>query len=203
MVFTGFFGLWIVYFGVYVFYMRNVLAEGKAAVEGRRTGTYVYRMYGIALMNLLVALTVVIFPIISFFMGIHAYWIALGILYTLLVHFFYMKLMIWGEVLIKDIKNEGNKGRTLQGSNNLRVLGILIIVATLGYFILIVFNAFDILPLQYLFLPPIMPLYYHMIFEFIVLLGVFLLSSLFLLTVQKRIVKIKQEAERENIYKTR
>lgn len=188
MIFIGFFAVWVLYYGVFTLYMNNIIKEGKETVGKRDFGSYMMRLYGIGLTNVFIALSIVIMPLIAMIAGVHVYWIGVGILYTLVIHFFYTRMMIWGEVLIVQVKeNERVKGVRIRENRNYQIAYRLVVVLTFLYFLLIAFNAFDILPIQAMFLPPIMPLYYHILLEFITLLGVFLLSALTLLVIKKRL----------------
>ena len=191
MVYIGFFFVWVLYFVVFTIYMGNLVKEGRLKGTTRRNSTFVFRMYGVALTNVFIAVTVVIMPIVAMVAGVHPYWIAMGVIYTLTIHYFYMKMLMWGEIMVKRVKvPDGSKMHELKENRNLRTLFNLMVVVTSIYLLIIVFNAFGVLPIQSVVFPPIMPLYYHMILDFLTLLGLFLLSAVMVYVVKKRLESI-------------
>lgn len=195
MLYMGFYAVWVLYFVVFVLFLNNILKEGTSTGKKRNFGTYITRMYGIALTNVFVALSVVIMPIVGMIAGMGVYWIAMGVLYTLFIHFFYLRMMLWGEILLyrteEGKQEQGEEVKEVKGSKNLRIVYIVMVVIVFLYFLVVPFNAFDILPLQSTFFPPIMPLYYHILLDFVILLVLFLLSAITLYVVKKRLESTK------------
>lgn len=186
MIYIGYFGLWVLYNIAFLVYMSNLVKGNTTSQGSKNFGSYVVRIYIVALTNLFIAITLVILPIIAMVAGIHVYWIVVGILYTLVLHLYYTKMFTWGEFVSREESKE-NVLEVKKGSDNLRILHIIVMGILAVYYILIAFNAFEILPLQKVFLPPIMPLYYHMLLEFVTILGVMLLNTVILYVVRYRI----------------
>lgn len=186
--------VWVLYFGVFVLYTRSIVTDGKEVGKGRDFSAYTMRMYAIALTNVFIAISLVIMPLVAMIVGIHVYWIMLGLLYTMVVHFYYLRMMMWGEMMLKQHKEiERSPVIKMQESHNYKVLYRIIVVVTVVYLLLIAFNAFEILPLLKVVLPPIMPLYFHMITDLIQVLGLFLLSTVLLYVVKKRLGSMEQK----------
>lgn len=202
MVYIGFYMVWVLYFGVFVLYTRSIVKEGKETSLKRDFSAYTMRMYAVAMTNVFIAISLVIMPLVAMIVGIHVYWIMLGLIYTMVIHYYYLKMMMWGEVLLyRHKKIERKPTLTVHESHNYKVLYRIIAVVVLVYFIMIAFNAFDILPLLKVVLPPIMPMYFHIIVDFLLVLGIFLLSTLLLYVVKKRLGSMYQKGVKEQIYK--
>lgn len=204
MIYMGYFELWVIYFLIYSLYLKNIVQDGKQISKRNVLNTYLIRYYGLGIMNMIMAISLVFIPLITMLVGVHVYWIAIGTLYTLIIHFYFSKLILWGEVYLLKLKDDVEevyfdkfKGKEIEDSNNYRVLNYIMIVVILIYLLVVAFNAFDIIPLQSVFFPPIMPLYYHILLDFIKILGLFLLSAIMLLIVKKRLDSIKSNITKE------
>lgn len=185
MVYTGFYAVWILYNILYVVYVTDIISHSRLGKGRKNIGSYIVRIYLISITNLFMAVSIVVIPIIALIIGVHVYWIVMGVIYTLVLHVFYVRLYVMGEVV--GIKYKSKEINRVNENRNLKILMYLLYVVIGVYYLLIVFNAFEILPIIKVILPPIMPLYFHFLVDMLNMIFLALLNVIVLYVMKLRI----------------
>lgn len=202
----GFLGAWVGYFICYFMYLNGLVRNRQVSGNGINFDSFMQRMYGVVFMNIITGVVMVVIPLFLLLINIMPYWIVVGVFSTLFIYLVILQLIKKGETLMNreytDKEKQVAKNSSLENlkrkSKRYTILFWVVGILNLGYFILLPLDAWDIIPITRNLLPTFMPIYLHMMMDW-VRIGVIVIGGIILLIVaNKRVVnnnilKIKKE----------
>lgn len=191
---NGFLVIWVLCFIGYVFYLRGVLTAKTGNKSTVNLDSFFGRIYGITGMNVLTAVVLIIAPIVLYLKGLHWYWITTGVITTLILQTSYLTMMRVADRTIQEEVTKVQKEQVAEMNkrdiefkvSKSKMYFKLSILANLTLYTVIILNAWDILPIRAFFLPPIMPLYFHILIDWVQVGSILLGSLLMLIIVTKQ-----------------
>src|SRR5690625_563488 len=184
----GFLGAWIAYFICFLMYLNGLVRNRQHQGTAINLDAFMQRLYGVTFMNVVTGVVVVFLPVSLLFLNIMPYWIVVSVFSSLVIYLFILKLMKKGELMMNREHTEQEiqiAGKiTLEESNKKvkRSTIIFWLVAAINIFIYILLpmDAWDVIPITKNILPTYMPLYLHMMMDW-VRMGVTIIGNILLL----------------------
>lgn len=186
----GFLGAWIAYFICYAFYLNGMIKHYSNPARPSNIDTFLSRIFGIYLMNIVTAFVVVIFPVILLFLNILPYWIVVSVFASLVIYIVILYLMKKGEYeLGRNITR-----KEVQEANKYELTGLIqkkkfftflfwwFVLIHLGVYLILPLDAWDIVPLTSSIFPTFMPIYLYILLDW-VKIGILIMGYILLLLI--------------------
>lgn len=98
----GYFGAWFVLFGIYAMYMQGLMNDTWLR-RGRKIQGHMQRLYGAGTVNLVLAIVLVMYTTLQFFLGYSMFLVSLGAFVTVFLAFSTTILMRDAEVEVRKL----------------------------------------------------------------------------------------------------
>ncbi|KLA07072.1 hypothetical protein B4086_5548 [Bacillus cereus] len=98
----GYFGAWFVLFGIYALYMQGLINDTWLR-RGKKIQGHMQRLYGAGTVNLVLAIVLVTYTTLQFFLGYSMFLVALGAFVTVFLSFSTLIIMRDAEVEVRKL----------------------------------------------------------------------------------------------------
>lgn len=195
----GYMTAWILFFLVTSMVLRDLVIKTEKKTQGVNIDMYVRNLVEMFIMNFLIVL-ITLYTLLALVIGkVHWFWLVAGISTTFLLYIFNMIFIKVGERYSeKDLKIDISQYKEETIDKKIRKNKILFYVSVLLNLVVytfIILNAWDFVPIKDIILPPLMPIFYHLIVDWMII-GLILTMNFMVLAVIKdwlMYVKIKKE----------
>lgn len=194
----GYMTAWVIFFLVTTVVLRDFVKKTEKETQGVDVDMYVRNLVESFIMNFLIVL-ITIYTLFAILIGkVHWFWLVAGISTTFLLYIFNMIFIRVGEQYSeKELDMDVSKYKVEEVEKKIRKNMLMYygsILLNLVVYTMIILNAWGILPIRQLVFPPLMPIFYHLILDWMTI-GLILTMNFMVLAVIKdwiRNVKIKK-----------
>lgn len=195
----GYMTAWVVFFIITTMVMRDFVKKEESGGKGIDLGMYIRNLVESFIMNFLIVV-ITLYTFIAILIGrVHWFWLIAGIATTFILYISNMVYIRVGErISEKKLDIDVSKYKKEEVSKKVKknkLLYYIAFVLNLVMYTVIILNAWDVIPIRQLLLPPLMPILYHLVTDWVII-GVILTMNFLMLVILKdwlKYVKIEKE----------